>query len=273
MQNKVEKLIILVSELAQRTELSDSKLLCLSAIERLKQKDLIAFDILDRLLGCVKVTDDALVHIERVKLMSEELKNELITPLSETEELFLNLAYNKFYDISDEIFSADFWNESATYRLGRITQVFSIYAEILNHKPMKEVLESISKNRPPMEAEISGPLFKFIRNVLAHFSFFDSWDDIWISKQLINWFKSDQSIDKFLEKYKGRDQIKYRYKSNYTSDFTYVSINFPRQYNFSKIYLKDIIKENEGIKFAITMMLRVLNTQVLSISSNDGSVI
>jgi len=129
----------LIRDLAQRTELSDSKLLCLSAIERLKQKDLIAFDILDRLLDSVKVTDDTFVHIERVKFVSAELKNELITPLSENEELFLNLAYNKFYDISEEIFSADFWNESAAYRLGRITQMFSIYAEILNHKPMKEV--------------------------------------------------------------------------------------------------------------------------------------
>jgi hypothetical protein len=56
-----------------------------------------------------------------------------------------------------------------------------------------------------------GPLFKFVRKVLAHFPIFESWDQVWISKELVNWQKEDLTIDRFLQKFSGHAEVKYRF--------------------------------------------------------------
>ena len=43
----------------------------------------------------------------------------------------------------------------------------------------------------------------------------------------------------------------------------YLSINFPNNYSTGdKIFLKDILSEKEGVKFAVILMKKILNTQV-----------
>ena len=105
------------------------------------------------------------------------------------EKEFLGLAYNKFYDIYEEILSDDFWKRDAYYRFSRIKDAFSIYAELLNYPPIKWVVEYLKNHRPPMEAEIGSELFKFVRNVVVHFPLFESWEKVWISKDIMNWYK------------------------------------------------------------------------------------
>jgi hypothetical protein len=259
MEKKVDKLINLIE--VNFNQLDNP--LFKEVIFRLKNKDLLAFDILDYIFHNSIIKDENL--LSSITNHSENLKSQLIQPLSSSEELFLNLSYNKFYDLQTEIYNSSFWEQSPIYRLGRISQLFSIYGEILNYKPIKDVLEQIAEKRPPMESEISGPLFKFIRNILVHFPIFDSWEEIWVNKDLINWNKTDQSIDKFLEKFKGCKSVKYRYKERNKVNFNYATVNFPEAYDNEKIYLKDIISEKDGVKFATAMMLRVINTQVISI--------
>jgi len=117
-----------------------------------------------------------------------------------------------------------------------------------------------------MEAEIGSELFKFIRNVINHFPFYDRWDDVWINKSIINWYREGQTIDKFLEKYKGHQIVKYRFWEADKKRMTYLSINFPDQYNdIVKIYLKDFLTEKEGIKFSFILMRQIIDTQVESI--------
>ena len=44
---------------------------------------------------------------------------------------------------------------------------------------------------------------------------------------------------------------------------TYVGINFPQQYDEdTKMFLKDILSEKEGVKFSFILMKQVLDTQV-----------
>ena len=117
-----------------------------------------------------------------------------------------------------------------------------------------------------MEAEIGNELFKFVRNIISHFPFFNSWNDVWVNKLIINWYRKGLSIDKFLIKYTGKSEVKYRFWESEKSRMTYISINFPKQYNDdNKIYLKDIISEHEGIKFSLILMGQIINTQVESI--------
>lgn len=181
---------------------------------------------------------------------------------TKSEELFLNLGYNRFYALFDEVMGDDFWNKESWYRFSKISQVFAVYAELLTYEPLKYALEEIKKNRPPMEAEIGSILFKFIRNILAHFPVFESWNDVWISKELVNWQKEGQTIDKFLKMYTGSQEVKYRIWEENKKKMTYISIQFPEIYNENKIYLKDIISEKDGVKFSIVMMRKILNTQV-----------
>ena len=185
---------------------------------------------------------------------------------TEKEELFLNLGYNRFYDLFEEVMEDEFWGNDAWYRFSKITNAFAVYSELLNYEAFDHVLDLIGKHRPPMESEIGGPLFKFIRNVLIHFPVFSAWDEVWISKSLVNWHKDGQSIDRFLNKYCGHQEVKYRFWEAEKKKMIYMSIQFPSEYNSKKIYLKNMLSEKDGVKFSFAMMQSILNTQVESIN-------
>lgn len=186
---------------------------------------------------------------------------------NKSELQFLTLAYNRFYDIYEEVMVDDFWSKDEWERFSKIKQAFSIYAELLNYEPLKLVIEKLKTARPPMESEIGSELFKFVRNVVAHFPFFKSWDDVWINNSLVNWYKDGQTIDKFLKKYEGHKEVKYRFWEPAKKEMTYLTISFPKEYlNDSKVFLKDIITEKEGVKFAFILMKQIMNTQVEEIS-------
>ncbi|MCY9350691.1 hypothetical protein MOE82_07850 [Bacillus licheniformis] len=184
---------------------------------------------------------------------------------SQAEIEFLNLAYNKFYDIFEEAFKDDFWEKDASYRFFRIKTAFEIYSELLNYEPLKWVIESIKRNRPPMEAEVGSELFKCIRNIFAHFPFFDSWNEVWVNKSVVNWYKKGQTIDRFFKKYTGYDELKYRIWEANKKQMTYLNITFPKEYNEkTKIFLKDILSEREGVKFSLILMKSIIDTQVIN---------
>ena len=191
--------------------------------------------------------------------------NSIIKP-NQSELNFLNLAYNRFYDLEEEILGDNFWTLELKYRFSRIKEIFAVYTELLNYKPIEWVIAEIKEKRPPMESEIASKLFKFIRNLILHFPFFDSWDDVWFNKELINWKGKQESIHNFLSKYHSSGEVKYRFWENDKKLMTYLAINFPFGYpNNEKIYLKNIMSEKEGVKFAIIMMKQVLDTQVESV--------
>jgi hypothetical protein len=182
---------------------------------------------------------------------------------TKTEKEFLTLAYNRFYDIFEEVMDDSFWQKEDWYRFSKIKDGFAVYTELLNYPPIQWIVEHMKTVRPPMEAEIGSELFKFIRNVIVHFPFFQSWNKIWIKKTMVNWYKEGKSIDKFLSTYQGRDAVKYRFWEPEKKRMTYLSINFPKEYTEDmKIYLKDILPEKEGLKFSFALMKQILDTQV-----------
>lgn len=50
--------------------------------------------------------------------------------------------------------------------------------------------------RPHIEGIIADDLFSFIRNTLLHFPIFESWNEVYINKNLATWSKVGQ-IDRF----------------------------------------------------------------------------
>lgn len=187
---------------------------------------------------------------------------------NKSEELFLSLGYNRFYDLFDEIIEDEFWEKEGWYRFAKVSNLFAVYAELLTYEPFKHVLEALKAKRPPMESEIGGPLFKFVRNILAHFPVFETWDDVWISKELVNWQREGLTIDRFLKKYSGHEEVKYRFWEADKKQMTYISIQFPQAYEDNKIFLRDMISEKDGVKFSLIMMKQILNTQVESVGEN-----
>src|SRR5690606_34401917 len=106
MENEVENLILLIEK---NLVILDNQLFE-EVIFRLKNKDLIAFEILDYIFHNSLIKDEIL--LSAIKSSSENLKSQLIQPLSNSEELFLNLSYNKFYDLQSEIYESSFWEQS-----------------------------------------------------------------------------------------------------------------------------------------------------------------
>ena len=178
------------------------------------------------------------------------------------ELLFLNIAYERFFQLCDIITNDNFMTFSDSVRLFYIKEIISLYTELLNYEPIKYVIEYLKTHRPPMEAELSSELLKFIRNVLSHFPLFNSWNDIWINTDMCTWNKKDGSILKFLKKYSKHGQIKYRIWDNQKKEMTYLDINFTFDISSSKIYLKDILEEKSGVKFLVALMRPVLNSQL-----------
>jgi len=188
---------------------------------------------------------------------------------NQAEEKFLSLAYNRFYDIMEIVFDDDFWLNSSEYCFNLFKDAISIYSELLHYEPIKWYHDHIRTARPPMEAELSADLMKFIRNVILHFPFFKSWDEVFINKMLVNWQKPNQSIDKFLKEYAGKPSVKYRYWKKTTKTLSYIEICFPSNYDDRDIYLKDIVKNKEGVEFLLVLMRKTIDSQVESMKPKE----
>jgi hypothetical protein len=182
---------------------------------------------------------------------------------TEQEKRFLNQAYSFFYDIHEEVTAEAFWQKDPYHRFSRVRDAFLVYSEILEYEPIGSFLEALKKSRPPMEAELSKELFLFVRNLLIHFPFFKSWDEVKVTKGLINWSKPGRTIDQFLSRFAGHDTVKYRMWDSKNKQFEYVSISFPAIYEErTEINLKDIMPEREGMIFSLSLMRIVLDSQV-----------
>ena len=200
------------------------------------------------------------------------MKNQNIKP-NEKERIALDLFYNRFYDLYEELSHSDFFNNKSSYRFYKIREIFSVYKELLGYRPIQYHIELIKKIRPPLEGIIVNDLFSFVRNLLLHFPIFDNWDDVYISKDLATWNKAG-TIHKFLKesskiKIDDKGTIKYRIWEESKKLMTHISINFPEEYNDNKIFLKDIVSEKEGIKLCISFMKEILDVQVDSDEEQD----
>lgn len=122
---------------------------------------------------------------------------------NEKEERVLTIFYNRFYDLYEDISDDNFITSDSESRFYKIREIFSVYKELLGYTPIKYYLQHVKNGiRPHLEGIIAEDLFSFIRNVLLHFPLFDTWDDIYITKDLATWNKSG-TIDKFLLKCTG----------------------------------------------------------------------
>lgn len=168
------------------------------------------------------------------------------------------LLFIRFGKLFKEIMSDSFWNKNEWYRLSRIKEGFSVYTEMLDYWTIRLTLNNFKRLFPPGQAELAGDFTRFVRNIFIHFPLYDSWNDIFITKALVNWSKSGQ-IDKFLKKNAGKGESKFRYWEENKKSMTYLNVKFPKKYDIGvKIYLKDILEEKSGVKFCFILMRKAL---------------
>jgi len=186
--------------------------------------------------------------------------NEHVHPTRDEVE-FLELCFNRFLNLFEEIMPDEFWDNSDYTRFSKTKDLFAIYSETLKYPPMQWVIEA---NRRPNFSDVGKDLFKFIRHVLMHFPFFERWKDVWIKKSLVNLFSDrPQFIHKFLAENEGREPFKYRFWEEKPKRMTYVSVSLPQHYTAGeKVFLREIIPEKEGVKFSAIFMWNIMKVQV-----------
>lgn len=187
---------------------------------------------------------------------------------NQQEEEFLNIAVNKFFDISEELLSERTINPELRFVL--LVRMMSIYTEALNYLPIKKYLEHIESKRPPGELTAYKYL-EIIRHILLHFSFYSTWDEVCFSKSLVTWTGKHSRIDKFLTEYDNHESYKWRIWDAKNKEMTYgYQFNFPKGYSEGKtIYLKDLIDEDKGIKFSVHLIRQMFYSQIVSIKETD----
>lgn len=174
---------------------------------------------------------------------------------------FLNLSFNRFMDLFEEIMSDEFWSKPGYVRFSKAKDLFAVYAEVLKYPPMQWVIDA---NKRPNFSEVGRDLFRFIRHVLMHFPFFEKWEDVWIKQSLVNLYSNrPQFIHKFLTENEGKDEFKYRFWEEKHERMTYISVSLPKDYTTGeKIFLRDIVPEKDGVKFSAIFMWDIMKAQV-----------
>ena len=180
---------------------------------------------------------------------------------SKQELLFLEKAYNSFYDSYEKITTQK--NISSEEKFNIISKIFSIYSECLKYEPIGYYKLHIKQSRPEWET-IALNFFEIIRHIITHFPFFNNWNEVSFNRDLILWNWKHSKIDSFLKENEGKDGFKWRVWDwiNKTMKYWY-TINFPKKYNNNDvIFLKDLIDEDLWIDFSLIMIKQVLDSQI-----------
>lgn len=181
---------------------------------------------------------------------------------SKSEELFLNLAYDRFHALYEEITEDEFWDEDEVYRFSKVSNIFAVYTQLSSYMPIAVLLEADKLKSRSEETRAAGYIFRFLRNIFSNFPLFATWDEVWVSRTLVNWKKENSAIDNFLGEFSGHREVRYQHWDSNKKSTRGISIFFPKEYNDDKIYLKEILTERDGVMFSVTMMWQILTSQV-----------
>lgn len=135
-----------------------------------------------------------------------------------------------------------------------VKHVSALVSELLSNSDTKAAFEkAASKSKVNgKNNEIWLECFEVIRNILVHFPWFNSWDDIYITRSLLNWNNNSgkkQHIEKFFDKYANKTL---EYTIYYYNGLKWVPghksiLKVPQLCAYKKMYLKDIISMKDYV--------------------------
>lgn len=140
------------------------------------------------------------------------------------------------------------YNNSKKFQL--VKSIAGITSELLDSDEINEKMMEIAKS-----SEVNGDniedkfnTFKMIRNVLNHFPIFYSWEEIYISRELVNW--NNPKYSQILDYFDEEKEMSYRIYLNENNEWIEkkkIDIKVPKLGQYNKIYLKDIISLDDVI--------------------------
>ena len=140
------------------------------------------------------------------------------------------------------------YNNSKKFQL--VKSIAGITSELLDSDEINEKMMEIAKS-----SEVNGDniedkfnTFKMIRNVLNHFPIFNSWEEIYISRELVNW--NNPKYSQILDYFDEEKEMSYRIYLNENNEWIEkkkIDIKVPKLEQCNKIYLKDIISLDDVI--------------------------
>jgi len=165
------------------------------------------------------------------------------------ELLFVNRVMELMEEAYDIILNYDYAGEDKR-KFEIIKELSALTVELLKKKDinnkMKKIAESSKINGDNVEEKFN--TFKMIRNVIHHFPIFKSWEEVYISYDLLEWneSKSDQ-IKNYFKTEKEFSYIIYLHESGEWVPKINIDIRTPKLEKSNKIYLKDILTLNDAL--------------------------
>jgi len=179
------------------------------------------------------------------------------------EARVLEIGYDRFLNLYEEVMNENFRRKRPSTRLTKIKELCSVYSELIKYAPLEFVLENTQR---PHFTLIGKEFINFLRNLLLHFPYYETWNQIGFDKALITTLEASGSIDKFLSREHPED-LKYRFWEPSKKRMTYIEVHLKTAYsNGEFIWLEEMVTEKDGVRFLAIFMKEVLMTQVESIS-------
>jgi hypothetical protein len=169
----------------------------------------------------------------------------------------------KMHDKIHKIYAGLNSTDKPDIRLLWYKELLAIFSEMVKINRFKTRIDSFE---PYMKDMVD--LVQFIRNLLFHFPYFSTWDEVVITyNQAFAQQQNDPSgnrkdrelvVAKFLNPNNHRESFFLRLKYLSEEDFIEDKIMFPKPDSKDEaVYLKNIIKENKGLKCIIAVMQQI----------------
>ena len=156
-----------------------------------------------------------------------------------------------------------------------IKYVSALVSELLSNRDTKKAFELAAS-----KSEVNGKnneiwleCFEIVRNILTHFPWFNSWDEIYISRALLNWNNNTgkkQHIERFFDKYANKtlEYTIYHYNGSNWIPWHKSTLKVPKLLSYKKVYLKDMISIKDYVMtfYIIDYYMSYMNYGLLTFS-------
>lgn len=125
-----------------------------------------------------------------------------------------------------------------------IKELSLLVSEMLTDKKIKDeyINRLMNSSYNSQDLEIKLETFTMFRNLLVHFPFFEKWEEVYVSENLLLWNKKKSRILEYFKKYESKE-INYKIFMRQYGEWSLVhevKFTVPRITN-NKIYLKEFI--------------------------------
>lgn len=171
----------------------------------------------------------------------KETKDFVEVNLAEKIRDKINYIYNSLYISSEEKFSI-------------LKEVSILITELLSTEETKKKFISLANSSKVKQNsennDIKFKAFQIIRHIVTHFPFFNKWDDVFITNNLLNWNgKDNQSIKKFFNHNVNKEITYVIYTKSFdTWEPTHpVTMKVLPLSDDKPVFMKDMISEDDVI--------------------------